>query len=309
MDAQATARNVLTWATDPAGALPQGPLWDVAELASPSPEACAAAAELARTTAARIGAGSPPFGGDSRIGPGVILLAAAAGGRSQAGPAGRLVAVDQMVMSRRPGFDWAELVVRHGLLSALLPAFPVPAALATAAPDAAGPDRDQEPLIESLLRASPLTCVLRRPALRKLAAQATGAEIATAAALLGRPRGRAVLAASLAGWSPDAAVLKWRTELMARLGPEHQELVLDSYTLARDRHGAEWDDRIGWARRQLGVPGPSDPLAIATLRYWAPLAIIESRGISLAAVRPLLSGHRLAIELVRRYRFDQAGAA
>ena len=121
------------------------------------------------------------------------------------------------------------------------------------------PDPADEPLAETLLRASPLTAVLHRPALRRLAAQTTGDAVEAAAALVRRPRGQAVLSAALSRWDPDIAVLNWRTELLERLAGDHPDLVLDTYTHARLRHAADWDARLKWAKRALSAVGPVRP--------------------------------------------------
>src|SRR5271169_3070331 len=85
MTAMATAAAVLAWAADPAGAeraAPAGSLSSADALTSPSPEVRAGLQELARRTAARLGAGRPPLGDDGPVGLGAVLLAAAAGGRA-----------------------------------------------------------------------------------------------------------------------------------------------------------------------------------------------------------------------------------
>jgi hypothetical protein len=311
--AQATARRVLAWAAQPAGRLPEGPLWEAAGLARPDPATLVLAAELIRAAAARLGAGAPPFADRQPVGAGPVLLAAAIGGRRQPGPARRLV---EMLPATRPARArpeqacWSDLVARHALVSAAL----VSAALAGSAPAgsvpaSAGPGGLlDEPLTETLLRASPLTAVLHRPNRQRLAAQTTGDEVEAAAALLERPRGLAVLTASLAAWSSDTAVLDWRVALLSRLGQDYPALVLDTYAAARLRHGADWDLRLRWARRALTTPGAPDPLAMATIRFWVPLARIRRAGVRLADARPLLTGHRPALELVHRFRFLTEGA-
>jgi FtsH ternary system domain X1 len=319
--AVSTAARVLSWAAEPAGPPPTGPLWEPAGLARPPAAVADAAAQLARRTAALLGAGSPPFGGRNRIGPGVLFLAAAVGGRQQAGPAARLA---QAIPPGRPHRDpnaWYDLIARYGLVGpavsaldgaepALAPAHPAPAR-----PEPEAADRAPgQPLPELLLDASPLTAVLYRPSLRAIKSDATGHAVNAAVALLGRPRGQAVLADGLAGCSLVTSVLAWRADLLARLRHDHQDLLLDVYLVARTRFAAEWDERVAWAARQIralarGGPSPVDPLAIATLRFWAPLAAIERAGGPLSALRPLLTGQDRALRAVRAFRLDQAGAA
>jgi hypothetical protein len=162
---------------------------------------------------------------------------------------------------------------------------------------------EHEPLMELLLEASPLTTVLYRPPLRALRSDTTGQAVTTAVALLSRPRGPSVLASGLAEWTPRPHILAWRTKLLTRLRHDHRDLLLDVYLTARTRFAVDWDRRIKWAARYA-----PDPLAIATLQFWAPLAAIE-REVSLAALRPLLSGYEQALRNVRRFGLDQAGAA
>jgi len=319
--AAATAERVLAWAAEPSGPVPVGPLWDVTTLANPAGSVRDAASQLARRTSARLGAGFPPFGavgrtgrtGPPRIGPGAVFLAAAAGGRRQAGAAALLAgAVPPATPSRDPG-AWYDLVARHGVADAVVTALAV-AGTSTASPGPSEPASDgndggAEPLPELLLDASPLTAVLYRPPLRALRSDTTGRAVATTIALMSRPRGQAVLAAGLAGWTPHPYVLAWRASLLARLRLSHRDLLLDVYLTARTRFAADWDRRISWAARQMtALAGVPDPLAVDTLRFWAPLAAIK-RDVTLSRLRPLMSGQDPALKLVHRFHLDQAGAA
>ncbi len=322
MTAETTAQRVLSWATEPSGPLPNGPLWETGRLARPEAATLTLACELARATAAALGAGAPPFGDENAIGAGAVLLAAAIGGRRQPGAARRLaeaIPAARPVRSRPDAACWYDLISRHGVVAAVLEALPVsgtsPAGLReggrdtrAGTDDADGIGTENEPLTETLLRMSPLTAVLHRPALRLLEANTTGNEVEAAAALAARPRGAAVLTAALACWSPRPAVLNWRTDLLARLGRDNPDLILDTVTLARLRYGDDWDLRLRWARRRLGMPGPPDPLAIATARFWVPLARLSQRDPTLPDARPLLAGYRFALDLVRRLRLTTAGA-
>jgi hypothetical protein len=306
--AVATAGQVLSWAAEPAGPPPSGPLWEPAGLATPPEAVRDAAAQLARRTSALLGAGTPPFGGSGQVGLGVVFLAAAAGGRQQVAAAALLAQAVPPPAARRDQGAWYDLVARHGLVTAVVQALDGASYLGSTG---ASPDDDApEPVQELLLAASPLTAVLHRPPRRALRAGTTGQAVGTAVALLTRPRGHAVLAAGLAGWSPFTPVLNWRADLLARLRHEHTDLLLDVYLTARIRFGADWDERITWAARQLGRSSVADPLAVATLRFWAPLAAVERAAAApLARLRPLLSGQDRALAYVRRFRLDQAGAA
>lgn len=323
MTASTTAAQVLTWAAEPSGPVPLGPLWDVAALTSPDRNVSDAATQLARRTSARLGAGNPPFGTGGkgihpRIGPGSIFLAAAAGGRGQANAASLLAQAVPPASRGRTPEDWYDLVARHGVAgpvtAALLtaggdPGIPATPAGGISEPQASTGGSSAESLPELLIAASPLTAVLYRPPLRALRSGTAKSAFSTAIALLDRPRGREVLGAGLARWSPHPDVLAWRALLLTQLRLSHQELLLDVYVTARTRFGEEWDQRIAWAARQVtSLTGATDPLAVDTLSFWGPLAAIE-RGTPLARLRPLMAGHDLALSLVRRYRLDQAGAA
>ncbi|WP_322749666.1 MULTISPECIES: hypothetical protein [unclassified Frankia] len=294
MNAETTACRVLAWAGDTAGwsaPPPVGPLRETSALAHPAAATLTVLRELTRDTAARLGAGSPPFADRSPVGAGALLLAAAVGGRAQAGPARALA---EAAPALRPATDgWADALARHAVVAPTL-------AACRAVPE----------LADTLLRASTLTAVLFRPAASRVSAGATATEVAAATDLLGRPRGRAVVTAALAGWSPDPAVLTWRAELLTRLSHDHPGVVLDTYLLARLRHGVDWDRRLTWAARALSGFGLPDDLPVATVGFWAPLAALDQRDPELIRSRTLLDGHRDALNLVRRYRLGlSAGAA
>jgi hypothetical protein len=327
MTATATALQVLTWAAEPVGQIPAGPLWDVAALRSPPGRVRDAAGQLARQTAARLGAGVPPFAeplpgqpksgqpksGQPSIGLGAVFLAVAVGGRRQASAAALLAgAVPPPAPRRNPG-AWYDLIARHGVAGVAVTALAEAGASAeiTTSPPEAGqataPETPQEPLLELLLAASPLTAVLYRPPLRALRSDTTGQVVATAVALLSQQRGREVLALGLASWTPHPHVLGWRASLLSRLRVRHPELVLDVFVTARTRFAADWDQKVSWAARQIAGFGEVDPLAVDTLRFWSPLAAME-RDASSTRLRPLMSGQDRAVKYVRRFRLDKAGA-
>ena len=291
--AQTTARRVLAWAAQPHGQPPDGPLWELSGLAQPDPEVLALLGEVVKVTAAKLGAGVPPFADASPVGAGAVLLAAAIGGRRQAKQSVLLAEALPPRLPERARTDeasWADLVARHGLTSAVL------TASSTGGSGRVGNmSAGSEPLGEALLRQSPLTAILHRPAQRRIVARA--------------PRAQVEAAAAMAGWSADSAVLDWRVDVLDRLGRDNPALVLDTCTLGRLRHGAEWDNRLRWARRQLSVSGPPDPLAIATIRFWTPLARLRQRGVSLPDTRPLLTGYHEAFRLIGHYRLLTTGAA
>jgi hypothetical protein len=318
MNAETTACQVLTWAGDttagragsPAVPPPTGPLRDTSALGRPGAATLRALRALTRDTAARLGAGSPPFADPAPVGPGALLMAAAVGGRAQPGPA-RTLAEAAPAAGLSAAGGWADALARHAVVAPALAACRRTEATAAGTTGGAATDRsiDAE-LAETLLRASILTAVLHRPPLGRLRAGATAAEVAAAAGLLTRPRGRAVLTTALAAWSADPAVLDWRAELLTRLSIDHPGVVLDVYLLARLRHGAVWDRRLAWAARALSGVGLPDDLPLATVRFWAPLAGVNQRDPDLIRSRALLDGHRAAVDLVRRYRLGlSAGAA
>lgn len=356
LDAEGTARRVLLWITqmpatrfDPRhdGAkaaraanvappfVPSGPLSSPRSLATPSPATLALLGEMVRDAAARLGAGSPPFGDPGPIGLGALFLAAAVGGRWQPEAAQIVAEALRPPAPARPvpaPGAWADAMARHAVVapvlghaSALAADEPIPDG-DEEKPSDAGQDDDRsaglggatnplEALAESLLRLSPLTAVLHRPAASGQHGRRpeTVTHAAMAIALAARPRGAEVLRTAIARWSADPAVLSWRTDLLTRLGtsPEeqHRALVADTYTVARLRHGSEWDSRIRTAARALARSGQPDALSLATVRYWSPLEALARRDPDLLRMRPLLTGEDRALKLVRRYRLDVAGTA
>jgi len=331
MNAETTALRVLTWAAEPKGQPPQGPLWDVTALRDPAEPVRTALAELACTTAARLGAGRPPLGEqDPGVGLGALLLAAAVGGRGQQVPARRLAeAAEQRFPTPNTPEKarWYDVFARHAVVAPAVVALPstnraihrygpAPAVgnlhgPAPAAGDAqllGAPDEETEPITDTLLRCSPLTAVLHRPCRSRIRAGATAAERGTATLLLRHTRGRELLITGLCRWSPDPAVLTWRAELLTLLDEHDPELILDVCTAARLRHGDHWDEQLRRAARDLMLEGPADGSALATARFWAPLATKQRNGTHLARVRPLLTGHEQALRLVHTYGLTRAGA-
>jgi hypothetical protein len=323
MDAMTTALRVLDWAVDPAGPVPAGPLHPIGGLAEPGDAAVTAVRRLAAAAAARLGAGTPPLGDPGPVGLGTLLLAAAAGGRLEEQTATALL--DAVPPMPRGTGAWAESVTRHAVVGPALAE--LPPGTAVPLPDAVG---------ESLRRASPLSAVLLRPP----SGPADTAR-ATATRLLDRPRGVGILVAALAAPVADAAVLTWRAELLELLRHEHPGPVLDVYLAARLWQGPAWDERIGWAGRELAGDGAAAELAIATLRFWAPLARMHRDEEALATVgtsatartaptattattaprtgsrRPTIAGRAFlrpaeygpAVRLIGRYRLLQEGVA
>lgn len=321
MNAETTALRVLTWAAEPKGQPPQGPLWDIIALRDPAERVRTALAELARTTAARLGAGRPPLGEqDPGVGLGALLLAAALGGRGQQAPARRLAeAAEQRFPTPNTPKKarWYDVLARHAVVAPAVVALPAPSgarnrqASAPAVGDAQlldAPDEEPEPITDTLLRCSPLTAVLHRPCRSRIRAGATAAERGTAILLLRHPRGRELLITGLCRWSPDPAVLTWRAELLTLLDEHDPELILDVCTAARLRHGDHWNEQLRRAARDLMLEGPVDGSALATARFWAPLATKQRNGTDLARVRPLLAGHEQALRLVHTYGLTRAGA-
>ncbi len=324
MNAETTARRVLTWAANPRGLPPSGPLTGLPDLARPGPDTIEAARSLLRAGAARMGVGSPPLGDNGLAGSGFILLAAALGGRALGGPARRVAYASH---PPRPAVDgrWSDAVARHliaapaqALVTPGRPATPEAArvqtgarttASAPVAPGAQPPAADEEPLAEVLLRGSPLTCVLHRPPRARLRTGSTLAEAGTAVGLLSRRRGRTLLTGTLARWDADPDVLSWRAALLDLLVTEHGDAVVETYIYARTLHAAQWDRRLAEARiglsRSSSVP---EEQHLAAVRYWVPLTRMLGRRPGLLRDHPFLDGCQFAGKLVARYR-PSVGAA
>jgi hypothetical protein len=285
--ARETAHRVLAWAAAPAGPPPSGPVDGVHELATADPRTGELVAELTRCTAARIGAGTPPFGDGGRVGPGAVMLAAAVGARLQPAVAERLV------LAVPDGSGLADAVARHGVMRPVLPV-----GLAN--------DTLPERLLDAVLRASPVTALAYRPARDRLTSGATAAETETALALLGQPRGRTYLATVLGRPVREAAVLTWRTRLLARLRHTHPDTVVEVYLAARLHHGAEWDALMTRAVADLSGLGLPEQTPLAIVRFWAPLAALDRSDGSRLRERPFLDGYRRVFRLLDRYRLTEA---
>lgn len=311
MNALTTALRVLRWAVEGKGLPPGGPLQHTLGLTDPGPESRTALAELIRRFAAQHGAGRPPLGDPEPAGPGALLLAAAIGGRMESESACAVAeALPPEGLTERSG-GWCDALARHAVVDPFLTGMSRlegrPAPQGAVGVGRAEAEANERRIAEVLLDASPLSAVLYRPAAGRLSRGATAA-VRTAALLVTRPAGHRLLCNSLAAWHSHAPVLDWRSQLLARLSADHPEVVLDTYLAARLRYGTEWDQQIGAARRRLAARSLPDELTLATVRFWAPLADLARRQPRLPATRPLLAGHRPALELVRRYRLNQPAA-
>jgi hypothetical protein len=299
-----TARRVIEWAASPAGSPPHGSLNAVRAL--PGDAATQRALRnLARATAARLGAGQPALGDESAIGTGALFLAAAIGGRSQPELSARLAAlVAPPVLDRVVSAGWADAIARHAVLAPAL-AGAVRTGPASG-PVLAGPAAGSalaKPLRESLLRASPLSAVLFRPAEGQ-----HDQAFDVALGMLARRHGTAVLATVLSGWHAEAEVLTWRAKLLYDMAAAHPAEVIEVYAAARLCHGADWDRRIAAAAGALTAAAGAEPdlLPVATIQYWAPLLV---RQVSQRLRRRhLLGGYETALELVRDYGLETVGA-
>jgi hypothetical protein len=318
LDAESTAVRVLRWAganlfsTAPP-APPLGPLFRPRSLLSPGEATVAALSELLRDTAARLGAGWPPFGDSGQPGLGALFLAAAIGGWEEEKAAVLLaeaIRPPQLVPEGNPPGTWAECFARHAVVAPMMfaPVFKRYDSDDVLKNPKKAAEREEQ-LTELLLRMSPLTSVLHRPALRTTRGDA--AEAAAATVLLARPRSTRLLQSALSQWSADVAVLKWRAELLQRFAlstsAQQRAAAVDTYVMARLRHGPEWDRRLASATAMLSKRGKPDEGAIATVRYWAPLRTICDNDLDLIRARPYLTGYEPVLRLVRRHRLTATG--
>lgn len=268
MDALTTARRVLRWASDPVGAPPSGPLRRLATLGAPDEPCLAAVRHLVRTAGALLGAGDPPWGDRTPVGPGVLLLAAAAGGRADPGSTDLARLAPE---SGLPGSDrWADGLARHALVCAVITA---PGAGVSA------------PLADALRAASPVTTALFGPV-----GSAYGPASDLALRLLEQPGGTQTLTAVLARPSTDPAVLGWRARLLELLRQHRLEVMLDVYLAARLWHGAAWDRQIRSAHDNLTGTGLPDPAAVATVRFWGPLAVTDRNEMATTGLAGRIAG-------------------
>ncbi|MFI5893093.1 hypothetical protein ACIA5D_23585 [Actinoplanes sp. NPDC051513] len=269
MNALTTAQRVLRWAAAPSGPVPSGILRAAGSLAEAG-ECAPDVRRLVSSAGALLAAGDPPWADGEPVGPGVVLMAAAAGVRADS-RASQILDLVAEVSPRRDG-RWAEALARHALVAPVLGA------------SASGIPAD---LADRLRAMSPLTAVFLRPP--------TGPAGRTAALdlsmrLLGRPHGAASLTAVMARPSDDPLVLDWRTRLLRILREQRPGLMLDVYLAARLRYGAAWDARIAAADAAMTrVEGP-DPLALATVRFWGPLADTERAEIEAGTIAGRIRG-------------------
>ncbi|MBY8847828.1 hypothetical protein K7G98_03635 [Saccharothrix sp. MB29] len=274
-----TVVKVLEWAAMPGGPVPVGPLRNPGRLRSPGPPVVAALERLARTAAARLGAGTPPLGDPGPVGPGALLLAAGIGGLHDRDLSAAVLAVVP------PPLSWADRLTRHGL------AEPALRALADKKP--------REDWVQAVLRASPLTALAFSP-VDALENQAR----ATAAQLVERPGGRRLLATVLGRWAANPWVMRRRRVVLEVLGTQHPGAVLEVYTAARLHHGAEWDERIDWAARELRGRGLASDIAVETIRFWAPLARLVRSDRAAVRARVFLDAeeYSVVVALVEKHR-------
>jgi hypothetical protein len=287
-----TAIQVLRWAAGPPGA-PAGPTGPVPRGSLRQPSAVARSAtvsatlgELARTTAARLGAGQAILGDQSPLTLGGAFLATAIGGRDQPEIAERLAAlIPAPSTGRLDETGWADALARHAV---------------------SGPALAQAgPLTESLLAASPLTNVLAYPGDGR-----TGHAIDTALGLLSRPHGQQVLVAVISRYTPDARTLGWRARLLNRIAASHPAAVQDIYAAARLRHGSEWDRALQAAAQHLAysaTAGHVDDGAMATVQYWSAL---QARPVAAAISGALWRDEVNPVRrLLQQYRLTEVSTA
>lgn len=304
MTVLATASRVLAWAADPGRQLgrpaapPIGPAADASALLGPDQEVLDRIRQVAAQTAARLGAGTPPFGDAGRIGLGVLLIAAAVGCRRDPDAAGRLARAIPplpLIGASGPGGNgdprghspgWADATARHGVVGPFA---------ASARHGAARPA--EHDIAESLIGASPLTAILHRPPLADLRGGRRDEYLGAALGLLARPRGQPVVTCALAAPTTDSSVLGWRASLLAALARDQPPIALAVYLTALLRHGGDWDRLLDRAEH-----APGRAAADAVLSFWAPLAAIDRKDPALLRAQPLLDGqYRRAIDLAGRF--------
>jgi FtsH ternary system-associated peptide len=279
-NAAQTALQVMRWAADPAGPPPRGSLQASVRLVRDI-TLRGALQELARATAARLGAGRPALGDPGSVGPGGILLAAALGGRERTAEAARLAAlVPAPALGRSAITGWLDALARHAVVGAAV--------------------TEDDPVSRACLDASPLSNVLVHPA----EGQSERA-VDTAVGLLGRPRGPGVLTAVLSAPAAGPRVLGWRARLLSRLARSHSSAVAGVYAAALLQHGTEWRQQLRSAALALETSvraGRADPWAVATVEYWSALNVRQVA--ELASTERLSDDYEDIRTLAGRYGLD-----
>ncbi|GIH10888.1 hypothetical protein Rhe02_89550 [Rhizocola hellebori] len=280
MTAADTAMLVMRWAHDGAlGELPEGDLSALAALGQPPDRLAATAVALSMVTQARLRLGPASQGETMRVAAGLVVAAAVLGAR-------RLPGVVQLLDAAPAPRSLSDLTAYHGVVQ--------PAVRWIEANEGASS------LTDRLRALSPLTGVLDHPA-------NSGRE-ACLDLLLERetiPGLHCAAAMAMAEPGDDSAQWNWRAEVLGVLRRRGMSFVLDVYESARRHHAARHDAQIRTAMGFLQGFTHRDP-ARDVADYWQPFAdLIAARPDSVRA-RPDLLGYRDALNLVRRYRLEEA---
>ncbi|HEW97317.1 MAG: hypothetical protein DRR16_05305 [Candidatus Parabeggiatoa sp. nov. 3] len=258
MNATQTAINVIEWAFNGLGPLPQGDLYDTPALSHPNQALREAMQTLTVIQAAQMYFGSAPFLGDKKpLGVGGALLAAAIGVLHWPESAQQLL---KAVPRAHSSADW---IIRHALVARVLPLLAEHSGHAVTH------------LRADLLLVSPLTALVNVPVASQENEMMTLVE-----QLLEQPASRRWLQLSLAKPTDNRAIRDWRQKILAQLRQTEQDsktsFVLDVYETLMIHHRSVAFDQVGAARRVL-----RDPIAAASAQrlqealsiaqWWQPL--------------------------------------
>jgi hypothetical protein len=241
MNATQTAINVIEWAFNGLGPLPQGDLYDTPALSHPNQALREAMQTLTVIQAAQMYFGSAPFLGDKKpLGVGGALLAAAIGVLHWPESAQQLL---KAVPRAHSSADW---IIRHALVARVLPLLAEHSGHAVTH------------LTADLLLVSPLTALVNVPV-----ASQENEMMSLVEQLLEQPASRRWLQLNLAEPTDNQAIRDWRQKILAQLRQTEQDsktsFVLDVYETLMIHHRSVAFDQVGAARRVL-----RDPIAAAS---------------------------------------------
>ncbi|HEV2259545.1 MAG TPA: hypothetical protein VGS06_41055 [Streptosporangiaceae bacterium] len=278
MSAADTASQVLAWATgeqmsgDP---MPVGSLTGLAELADPPADIRETIGRVAAIAAARLRLTAPPLGDSRPPRPGVAILAAAVGARTE--PVTAMRALEVLVdEDAEPAY---ELAARHAVAGRALRSGQL-----------------EETTADLVREVSPLTALLDHPT----ASGEAAAEDLLEARLLADPDGYRLAVRTFAAPAAGAAQADWRARLLSRLRHGSRlPFVLDVYETGMTVFGAAHWRRLARAGELLGDREDLDAIR-PLVQWWQPLSEIERRRPQEIKRRKLISNDY--VRGVRAYR-------
>jgi len=265
--------------------MPAGALAGLAELADPPADIREAIGRVAAIAAARLRLNVPPLGDSRPPGPGVAILAAAVGARTE--PVTAMRALE--VLAGEDAEPAYELAARHAVAGRALRSGQL-----------------DETTADLVREVSPLTAVLDYPA----GSGEGAAEDLLKFRLLPDPEGYRLAVRTFATPAASAAQTDWRAMLLARFrhGPR-LSFVLDVYETGMTVFGAAHRRRLARARELLRDGEDLDAIR-PLVQWWQPLSEIERRRPQEIKQRPMISNDYVrGVQAYRRFAAMENQAA